>query len=185
MFAQVMLLLQAEPATGSEGGGAGLLLPAPEELIAGLIAFAIVFFFVWKWAIPALNQTLDARRAAIKGEYEAAERAKQEAEGLLADYRTQVAGAREEAARIIDEARASGEAVKADIIARAEAEAEQIRRRAHEEIGAERERVAAELKRQVADLAIQIAGRLVADSLDEQRQRELVDRYIDELGGVH
>ncbi len=180
------LLATAEPVPISEEatGGAGLLLPAPEELFAGLIAFAIVFFFAWKWVIPALNQTLDARSGAIKAELEAAEAAKHEAESLLEDYRSQLAGAREEAARIIDEARESADAVKADIVARAEAEAEAIRSRAREEIAAERERVAAELKGQVADLAIQIAGKLVAESLDVERQRALVDRYIEDLGGV-
>jgi F0F1-type ATP synthase membrane subunit b/b' len=49
---------------------------------------------------------------------------------------------------------------------------------------AERARVADELRRQVADLSINVAERVVASSIDENQQRELVDRYIDELGGV-
>ena len=38
--------------------GLELLLPATSELVAGIFAFAIVFFFVWKWALPALDETL-------------------------------------------------------------------------------------------------------------------------------
>ena len=184
----VQILATAEPVPISEGGEGGgglrLLLPVPEELIAGLIAFGIVFAVVWKFGIPALEETLDARAAAIKADLDAAEQAKQEAESLLDDYRAQLAGAREEAARIVEEAREAAEEVRADILSRAEAEAEAIRGRAREEIAAERERVAAELKQQVADLAIEIAGKLVAESLDVERQRQLVDRYIEELGGV-
>ena len=170
--------------SAEESGGLQLLLPATEELIAGVIAFAIIFFFVWKWAIPALNKALDARSQAVQDELAAAEAAKVEAESLLGDYKEQLANARAEAARIVDEARQSGDSVKGDILERAEADAEQIRQRAQEEIGAERERVSAELQRQVADLSLDVAEKVVASSLDRDAQRELVDRYIDELGGV-
>lgn len=71
MLTQVLFLFQepvpiSEPAP--EEGGIQLLLPHPDELIAGLIAFVIIFFFVWKWAVPALNKTLEARQAKIRAE---------------------------------------------------------------------------------------------------------------------
>jgi len=189
MLIQAMLLFQ-EPTPISEPveeevSGIQLLLPHQDELIAGLIAFVIIFFFVWKWAVPALNKTLEARQQAIRAEYEAAEAAKVEAESLLDDYREQLSGAKEEATAIVDDARNAGEQVKADIVARAETEAEQIKARAHDEIEGERERVAGELRREVADLSLTVAEKVVGTSLDDERQRELVDRYIDELGGVH
>ena len=189
MLTQVMFLLQEvelivlEPE--EEVSGIELLLPHPDELIAGLIAFVIVFFFVWKWAVPSLNKMLEARQAAIRADYEAAEAAKVEAQGLLDDYQDQLSGAKDEAAGIVDEARVAGDQVKADIVARAETEAEQIKERAQGEIAGERERVSGELRRQVADLSIGVAEKVVGDSLDDDRQRELVDRYIDDLGGVH
>lgn len=181
VFAQ--LILAAED-SGEESGGIDLLLPAPEELIAGIIAFAIVFFFVWRWAVPALSATLEARQREISAEYESAEKAKVEAESLLTDYRTQLAGANAEAEQIVSDARDAGDSLKADIVARAESEAEQIKSRAHDEVEAERSRVAGELRRQVADLSIEVAERVVGDSIDADRQRQLVDRYIDDLGGV-
>ena len=188
LLTQAVFLLQ-EPVpiseTESSSSGIQLLLPHKDELIAGLIAFAIVFFFVWKWAVPALNKTLEARQQAIRAELEAAEAAKVEAESLLDDYREQLSGAREEATAIVDDARTAGEQVKAEIVARAETEADQIKARAHDEIEGERERVAGELRREVADLSLTVAEKVVGTSLDEERQRDLVDRYIDELGGVH
>lgn len=182
MFAQ--LILAAEEGSTSESGGIDLLLPAAEELFAGIIAFSIVFFFIWKWAIPALNKSLEARQAEIAAQYETAEKAKLEAESLLGDYRSQVSGANAEAAQIVAEARDAGESVKADIVSRAEAEAEQIRARAQDEIEAERARVSGELRRQVADLSIDVAERVVGESINGDAQRQLVDRYIDDLGGV-
>lgn len=188
MLTQAMFLLQEAEQISDEAveepSGIELLLPHPDELIAGLLAFVIVFFFVWKWAIPSLNKTLEARQGAIRSDYEAAEAAKVEAQSLLTDYQDQLAGAKVEAAGIVDDARTAGDQVKADIVARAEVEADQIKERAQGEIVGERERVAGELRRQVADLSIGVAEKVVGDSLDDERQRELVDRYIDDLGGV-
>ncbi len=89
------LLQEVEPISeeGAEESGAALLLPAAEELIAGIIAFSIVFFFVWKWGIPVLNTALEARQQAINSQLEAAEATKLEAESLLADYERQFANA--------------------------------------------------------------------------------------------
>lgn len=186
VFAQMILAQEVEPVSenAGDGGGAALLLPVPEELFAGIIAFAIVFYFIWKWAVPALNASLEARQAAIAAELELAEEAKVEAESLLTDYRAQMSGAKDEAAKILADARDAGESVKGDIIVRAEGEAEQIKSRAGDEIAVERDRVAAELRRQVADLSIGVAEKVVGSTLDADTQRDLVDRYIDELGGV-
>lgn len=182
VFAQ--LILAAEESGDAESGGLDLLLPAAEELFAGIIAFGIVFFFVWKWAVPALSKTLEARQAEIAAEYESAEKAKVEAESLLTDYRSQLANANQEAEGIVAQARDDGDAVRADIVARAEGEADQIKSRAADEVEAERSRIAADLRRQVADLSLDVAERVVGSSIDSASQRELVDRYIDDLGGV-
>ena len=83
-FAEILLIAAED---GEEGaGGAALLLPETSELIAGIIAFAIVFFFVWRWAVPAINRSLEQRQAAIAGQIAVAEKAKGEAESRLADF---------------------------------------------------------------------------------------------------
>lgn len=179
-----LLFEEATPAAEEELSGIDLLIPDWNEVIAGIIAFVIVFFFVWKWAVPALNKILEARQQAIRAELEAAEATKVEAQSLRDDYREQLAGAKAEAAQIVDEGRTAGEQVKADVVARAEAEADQIRARADSEIAGERERVSGELRREVASLSIDVAEKVVGSNLDDARQRELVDRYIDDLGGV-
>ncbi|GMQ98015.1 MAG: F0F1 ATP synthase subunit B [Acidimicrobiia bacterium] len=179
------LILATEAVTTTEeSGGIDLLLPAPEELIAGILAFSIIFGVAWKYALPTLTATLQSRQDAVTSKLESAEKTKEEAATLLSDYRSQVAGAKEEAAQIIADAREAGEAVKADIVARANVEAEAIKERSREEVAAERERVAGDLRRQVADLSIEVAEKVVSVSIDAGSQRELIDRYIDELGGV-
>jgi F-type H+-transporting ATPase subunit b len=103
---------------------------------------------------------------------------------VLADYHQQLAGARDEANRIVEEARQAGEAVRADIVARAEHEAEVIRARAQEELAGERERAVGAMRRSVADLSLDVAERVIGAELDHKGQQALVERYIDELGGA-
>jgi F-type H+-transporting ATPase subunit b len=176
----LILPLAAEETEGGSGG-LEILLPPLNELVAGIIAFAIVFFFVWKWAVPAINRMLEQRQAAISGQIEDAEKAKAEAESLLADYRGQLAEARAEGNKIIDEARQSADQMRADIIAKAEADAEQIRARAREEAAGEMSRALADARSQVGDISVDLAGKIVGESLDQQAHQALIDRYLADL----
>lgn len=165
----------------SEPEGIDLLLPASSELIAGLLAFGIIFLFVWKWVLPMVDKRLEARQQAITGQLTAAETTKHEAESLLADYKQQLAKAREEANRILEEARRSAEALRTDVVGKAGTEAESIVRKAREEAAAERERAAGAIRDEVASLSLDLARRVVGSSVDAKAQKKLVDQYIAEL----
>ena len=171
------LLLAAD----DEASGADLLLPDLRELGAAIIAFAIVFFFIWKYAVPAFNELIENRQNAIKADLEAAEAEKEQAASLKADYEASIAGARSEATKIVEDARQAGESARADIVSRAESEAEEIKARAGQELEAERERAVSSMKREVAGLSIDVAEKLVGRSLDRDAQQSLVDQFIDEL----
>ena len=157
------------------------LYPQANELIVGAVAFGVLFFFIWKWALPRLNKVLDERREKIQGSLEQAESSRAEAQSLLADYKRQLDEARGESNRIIEEARKSAEAMRKDLLARAEDEARQVVARAQEEIRAERDRVFEELRGAVGELSIQVAERVVGESLTKDRQAKLVDDYITEI----
>lgn len=159
------------------------LYPHWEELIVGALAFAILFFFMWRWVLPRVNALLEERRHKIQGDLERAEETRRQAESELADYRARLSGAREESNRIIEEARRAAEQLRSEIQARAEREAEATVARAREEIRAERDRVFQELRSEVAELAVGLAGRVVGESLDERAHARLIDEYIDEVAG--
>jgi F-type H+-transporting ATPase subunit b len=161
--------------------GKDLLYPKLSELILGAIAFFILFAFMYRWVVPRLNKVLEDRRQRIQGDLEKAEEAKSEADKLLADYREQLAGARGEANRVIEEARRTAESMRKDMEAKAQEESRAIVERAQEEIRAERDRVFQELKAQVGELSLSLAGRMVGESLDRDRHLRLVDEYIREL----
>jgi F-type H+-transporting ATPase subunit b len=180
LFGQVVYLA----AEGEEPEGIDLVIPEFNELIAGIIAFGIVFGAIWIWARPAIRRMLENRQQAIAGRLAHAEEAKAEAESLLEDYRRQLARAREEANRIVEEARTQAEGVRADVLAKADAEVAERRRRADEEIASERERLATALQDQFRDFSLDIAQRAVRNTVDREAQLAMIESTIAEIGGL-
>ncbi|MDQ1380932.1 MAG: F-type H+-transporting ATPase subunit b, partial [Actinomycetota bacterium] len=126
------------------------LLPAKNEIIWGSLAFLVLLGAVWKFGVPAVKNMEQAREERIRHDLESAESAKTEAEAEKAQYLAQIAGAKEEAGRLIEEARQAAEAVRADLIARAEQEANEIRARAQADIVNQRNQALAQLRTEVA-----------------------------------
>jgi F-type H+-transporting ATPase subunit b len=172
------LLAQEEAETTSN---VSLVLPEPNELIAGILAFSIVFFFVWKWALPTLNQTLEARQQAVSGELADAEKAKVEAESLLSDYRAQLADAKSEGNRILEDARVTAEQMRTDLLSKAESEADNIRNKARDDASAEKSRALSDARTQVGDISVDLAGKIVGEALDADAHQALIDRYLADL----
>ena len=181
MHAVIASILAQTEEHGEEVSEAKDLYPPAGELIVGLVAFAVLFFFTWKWVLPRFKQVLEERREQIQGELEKAEAERKEAEELQEEYRKQLAGAREEADRIIEDARATAEQMRRDLQAKAEEEAQATVARAQEEIRAERDRAFQELRAQIGSIAVELAERVVGQSLDEQAHQRLIDEFIDEV----
>ena len=177
-FLSALVVLAQEE---ESSGGLSLVLPHPEELIAGILAFLIVFFFVWKWALPTINKTLEARQQAITGEMAEAETAKREAEALLTDYKAQLADSKAEGNRIVEEARVSGDQMKSEIISKANDEAEQLIAKARAEAETEKSRALADARREVGEISVELAGKIVGESLDPKAHKDLVERYLADL----
>ena len=160
-----------------------LILPETNEIIWGGAAFLVLLLVMWKYALPPVRNMMKRREERIRDDLERAERARTEAESEREQYQRQLAEARNEAARTLEEARQSADEVKRQIRAQAEAEGAEIRARAQEDARLAAERVGAELQRQVADLSIELAERIVERNLDRETQLALVESYIDQVSG--
>jgi len=159
-----------------------IVTPAVSELFWGALAWAIVAVVLLKFAFPAMKKTLRARSEKIRDDLEGAETAKAEAERERDDYRQKIQDSRQEAVEILESARGDAERVRADIIARAETEANQIKARATEDIRLATERAQADLQASVKDLSIELAEKVVEHNLDADTQRALIDSYISQVG---
>jgi F-type H+-transporting ATPase subunit b len=160
------------------------IVPEGKEILWAAIAFVIVFSLLAKFAFPAVKKSLADREEKIRGDLEHAESVRTEADNELKGYQAQLADARNEAGRIIEEARVSAEQVRKDLIARAEADAAEIRARASDDIKAASERAMADVQAKVSDLSIELAERIVQHSLDRDTQIQLIENYINEVGGT-
>ena len=128
------------------------ILPHIPELILGFVAFIILLLVLKKYVVPRFEAAYEERAKMIEGGIEKAEKAQAEAEEALAKYQAQLREARSEAAKIRDDARLEAEQIKA------------------------------ELRADMGRNAVELASRIVGESLeDEARRRGTVDRFLAEL----
>lgn len=157
------------------------LLPELPELVFGLISFAIVFYFLSKFAFPKLNAALEERRDAIQGQLEEADRAVTEAKKSQAEYEALLRDAQLEANKLLEQTRQDAEVQRESIVRKAKQEAEKIRDDAHTHASAERDRVLREARDDIGNLAMVLASRIVRREIDEERHSDIVDEFIQEL----
>ena len=158
------------------------ILPETNEIIWGTLAFGVLFLGFLKWGLPAVRNMMATREDRIRADLERAEQAKAEAEQVLEQYRAQLADARAESSRILEEARQAADQMRRDLIARAEGEATEVRDRAQQDMQLATDRAMADLQRRVAELSIELAERIVEQSLDRDTQMRLIENYINEVG---
>ena len=158
------------------------LVPAWPELIIGTISFLIVFAVLGKVLLPRIQKTLADRTNAIEGGLKRAEDTQAEAQKVLDQYRQQLADARQEAARLREQAQEQGAAIIADMREVAQTEARRIIDSAHQQIETDRMLALQALRTDVGAMAVDLASRVVGESLEDvARQRRIVDRFIEDL----
>jgi F-type H+-transporting ATPase subunit b len=158
------------------------LIPSTTELIFGGLAFLVVFGLLGKVLLPRLQKTLEERTDAIEGGLQRAEEAQREARHTLEQYQAQLADARHEASRLRQEAQEEGARILAELRERGETERQRLVASAREQIEADRAQAIQSLRAEVGALAVELASRIVGESLDEvARQRRVVDRFLAEL----
>jgi F-type H+-transporting ATPase subunit b len=158
------------------------ILPAKNELVWGIISFVVLFGALYKFAWPGLKKSIDGRTDHIRAEIDDADRLKAEASQTLAGYQAQLADARNESARIIEEARQTADALKRDQEQRLQAELTETRQRAVADIEAAKAQAVADLRGEVASLAIGAAEQVVGHNLDRDTNVALVEAYINQVG---
>ena len=174
-------------ALAEEGGsnGLALLTPNPIEFVPMIIAFFIMWFVFAKFVYPTVMGMIDKRADTIRTDLENAEENKVASARLLEQRQEQLEGARDEAARIVADAKKSAEAAKAQIEADARAEAQSIIEKAHAAVEAERKAAVMELQGSMADISISVAERLIGQDLSDDEHRAIIERYVKEAGSLN
>lgn len=152
------------------------------DYISELVAFVIVIAVIWWKVVPPVRAAMGRQKAAVAKQVEESEAAAERLATAERKYRDALAEARTEAAKIRDGARADAQRIVEEMREQAEREVERIRQRGEEDLVAQRRQVIRELRGRIGELAVDLAGELVAEHLSGQQARvATVDRLLDEL----
>ena len=166
----------------AEGEASNPLLPAIYDIVWSIIPFALVLLLFWRVVLPRLQKTLDERSEAIEGGIAQAESAQAEAKEALEKYNALLADARTEAASIRDQARAEGTQILQEMKTSAQAEADRIAENAQAQIEAERHQAVLSLRKEVGNLALDLASAVVQERLSEDaKAASVVDKLLADL----
>lgn len=169
-------------AFAEESGGITAILPDMNEFIPMLVAFLIVLAILVKFGWPIFDGIVVRREDAIKEALEKSEEARIESERVLAEYREQLAQARQEATTIVAEAKQAGEAARAEMAAKAQAEANEIVAKARQQIEAEKKSAIAELQAGVADLTVATMAKVIGEDFTDADHRKLIEASVAKAG---
>lgn len=171
-----LLLLAA-----SDAGKASIMDLNPGLTFWTIVTFIVVALVLRLTAWKPIISMLDERERTIREAIEGAKRERMEAEKLLAEQKTAVAQARKEAADLVRKNQAEVEAARQAALAQAKKDADDLLDQARRTIADERNRAVAEIKATAVDLAISAAGKLLEANLDEQRQRQLAEDFLQKM----
>ena len=147
-------------------------------LVNTVVLFLVLKKFLWG---PVMKMIAD-RQQEIDDMYTNADKTKRDAEALQSQYREKLSVATQTGEQILKEAVERGHRREENIIRQANAEAEALVQKAKLDIAWEKKKAVNEAKNEIADLALDIAGKVVAGSLTGADRQQMVDRFIEELG---
>lgn len=149
-------------------------------LLAQIVNFILLYLLLSRFVFPPLRKMLDERKQRIADGLAAADVARQEAAAERSQLMAQIDSERAEAQRRIAGASAQAERVKADILADANRQAEEIKTRAVSDAEAEKQRILGEAQKQIAELVMLAAERVVRHGMDASLQHKLIEDFLSE-----
>lgn len=146
-----------------------------------LVTFIIVAFVLRRSAWGPILKAVEEREKGIANAVESAKRERAEAEKLLGEQKTAIAGARAEAAEMMRKNQADMEKFREDLMGKSRKEAEELKADARRSIEEEKNKAVAELKAQAVSLAIQVAEKLIDEKLDDAKHKALAEKFVNDL----
>jgi F-type H+-transporting ATPase subunit b len=176
MLTQITLAVIA-----SEGGNGGLLDVNPGLMIWTVITFIILLLILKRVAWKPILTALDKRESDIREALAQAEKAKDDAKQILEQNQANLAKAEEESKKIIDQSRTYAESLKEQLIKDSKEQAKKIVDDASLEIQRKQDAAFEELKSQIAEIAVNAAEKLIRESLDAQKSKQVIDKYLNDV----
>ena len=172
------------------GLGAAGTNTSPADFKSDLAIFTVIIFLLlmailWKFAWGPISSGLEKREHRIAEHIAAAERSHEEAKQMLAQYELRLAQAQDEVKAILDEARRDAEHTQQEILARARAEAAAESARAKHDVETARDQALKQLVETSANLATELAGRILKTRLSVDDHAKLIDEAVAKFHPQH
>ena len=155
---------------------------APWTIIFQILNLLLLMVLFKNYLFNPVTEILEKRQAEIEGHYQEAQQAETDAKAMKADYESKMAGARQEADRVIKTATESANAMSASIVEDARTQADQLKRRAQTEIDLERRRAFDEVKGELSGIALDIASQVIEREVNEKDHEAFINEFIKNVG---
>lgn len=165
--------------------GIAVILPDMVEFIPMAVAFIILLIILGKFGWPLFEEMLTKREQSIRDALEQSENARMDSERLLEEYKKELDEAKQTAAKIVADAKQTGEATKAALTEEAQREAEALIEKARSAIETEKKAAITQLQASVVDLSLSVSSRLIEHDLSDEEHRALIERYVREAGSFN
>ena len=154
----------------------------PSTIIFTIINLLVLYVILRKFLFGSVNAILEQREKLIQDQIQAAEAGRNEVQELQEQYEQKLAGAREEAEKIVSDAKARAQQAYADQLSQAEADAKRVRREAEAQIANQRQEMLRGVRQEVAQLAVLAASQVARKELDRESDRAMVEEFLAEAG---
>lgn len=152
------------------------------DIIVTILTFVILLFLLKKFAWGPLKKVMDDRERSINQDIDDAERAKMNAQRLEEENRKTLKETQDQVHKMLEEAKVQAQRQQEEIIHEANQRANGMLETAQSEIKSEKERALAEINNQVSELSVLIASKVLRKEISEQDQKDLIEKYIKEVG---
>ena len=146
-----------------------------------LLNFLLLFFVAKKFLFKPVKDMIDSRQKEIDDMYAQADAAKENANAMEAELKSQLAAAQETGDNLVKEAMARGKNREEEIIRQANREADAIREKATSDIARDKKKALNDAKDEISAIALEIAGKVVGEAMDGEQQQRLVDKFLADL----
>lgn len=151
------------------------------KTVAYIGVFMILFPLLKSFFFDALSDAIKGRTSELEKTFSEAENLRSEMAQLRRDYEAKIQATEAEARETIQSQIREAQELRQQLMAEASAKADEMLRRAQEEIEAEKHKVLTELRLKAVDMTISAAEKLIGENMDTDRNRKLVDEFIEKV----
>jgi len=148
------------------------------NFIFGLIDIIVFYLLMKKFLFGRIKKVMDARKELIENQLSEAKDKNAKADETLKEYESKLASYEEDGQQLIFAAQQKADERAAEIIGEAQAQADEMKQKAREDIEAQSEKAKQEVREQIASLALEVAEKVVKNSVDEKTNSDIIDEFL-------